>query len=169
MTRRRKRPLPTQARLRELFDYHPDGYFVRRIARGEHVAGQVYLGSPDPRGYSRCSFDGNELYMHQAIFLWHHGFLPQHVDHDDRDKGNNRIANLLESSASPNGNNRGPTVRNRTGVKGVFPTRGGRFRAQRTTMGRANYLGVFDTLELAAAALEAFDQSLINQPGARDR
>jgi hypothetical protein len=24
------KPLPTQERLRELFDYHPDGYFIRR-------------------------------------------------------------------------------------------------------------------------------------------
>lgn len=81
------------------------------------------------------------------------------IDHDDRDKLNNRIGNLLESNPAANGNNRGASRRSATGVKGVFVS-GSKFIAQRTVLGKAHYLGSFETIKLAAQALERFD----NQP-----
>ena len=146
-----------QAQLRELFDYHEDGYLVWRTQRS--VYSRIEVGSragtgPDENGYYRVM----GIPLHRVIFYWHHGFLPLHVDHDDRDPGNNRIGNLLDSNAKLNGRNRGATVRSVTGVKGVTPSiTEGRLRAQRTMHGKTHYVGTFDTTEEAAEALERFD------------
>ena len=145
-------------RLHELFDYHPDGYFIRRIAVGfSDPAGAIVLGSAHPKlPYLRAKVDGKDYYMHQLVYAWHHGIVPAMIDHEDRNKQNNRIGNLRPSNYAHNGNNRGATVRSTTGVKGVFVS-GKRFVAQRAIKGKINYLGTFDTVEQAAAALEAFD------------
>lgn len=144
-----------QGRLRELFDYHPDGYLIRRIRVGcKSPAGVKHAKIP----YLRVKVDKRDYYLHQVIFVWHHGYLPAMIDHDDRDKQNNRVGNLLDSDPEHNGNNRGPTVRNLTGVKGVF-VEGSKFKAQRTVKGKAHYLGLFPTIADAAEALRLFDEA----------
>ena len=106
--------------------------------------------------YWRVCIDGWYGYLHQVIFAYHHGYWPAEVDHDDRDKENNRIGNLMDRTHQENLNNRGPTVRNVTGVKGVFPI-GDKFKAQRGIAGTTYWLGDFDTVEEAASALEGFN------------
>lgn len=103
-----------QLRLRELFDYREDGELIRKST------GELAGGKPIPVGYRRVSVDGQYLYLHQAVFIWHMGFLPKMIDHDDRDKGNNRFSNLIPSNPQHNQNNRGPSRKSKTLVKGVF-------------------------------------------------
>lgn len=147
-----------RAHLHELFDYHSDGYFIRRIAVGfSDPAGAIVFGSAHPKlPYLRAKVDGKDYYMHQLVYAWHHGIVPAMIDHEDRNKQNNRIGNLRPSNASHNGNNRGATIKSSTGIKGVFIA-GNRFRAQRTVKGKANYLGTFDTIDQAVEALRIFD------------
>lgn len=84
---------PSQARLREIFDYE-DGAFIVKIGSGRRKAGDVTRGCRMSSGYYKITVDGAFMLMHQAVFLWHYGYVPAMIDHDDRDKGNNRIGNL---------------------------------------------------------------------------
>lgn len=77
------------------------------------------------------------------------------VDHINRDRADNRWVNLRD--ASPMVNNQNITKaskRNRLGVRGVSAHQGG-FRARIMARGAVHELGVFDTIEAAAAVYAA--------------
>ena len=105
--------------------------------------------------YLQIRFAGRDYYEHRLIFLWHHGYLPEQVDHKNRVKTVNRIGNLRASDPVHNGNNRGATVRSVTGVKGVYP-RGNKFAAFKTCHGTQHYLGVFASVRTAERAQLGF-------------
>jgi hypothetical protein len=95
----------TQERLKELFEYCEDGNLIRRV--GVKGAGKgSKVGHSGPKGYCRISVDMNKYYLHRLIFLYHHGYLPEYVDHKDRDTMNNRIENLRACTMSQNLRNR---------------------------------------------------------------
>lgn len=77
-------------------------------------------------------------------------WLPDMLDHDNRDKRDNHIENLVPSNYTHNGNNRGATRVSQTGIKGVSPS-GNKFMVKRVLQGQQVYLGTFDTIEEAAA------------------
>lgn len=148
----------TQERLRTLFDYHEDGHFVRLVAVNQYNIGSPVYGTPFGRGYRCVRVDGELHLLHRLIFLWHHGWLPDEVDHDDRDRGNCRIGNLLPSTRPQNALNRGTDRRNRSGFLGVHWHRGhGKFTADVTRAGARRCLGYFNTAAEAARAIEEFD------------
>jgi hypothetical protein len=101
--------------------------------------GTVYVKrSEGPRAARRT------IYLHRQLL----GFPDGVVDHANGDGLDNRRANLRVCSQGQNLANTGPRPTNRTGFKGVFPEKGGRFRA--SAAGR--YIGCFDTAVDAALA-----------------
>jgi hypothetical protein len=75
------------------------------------------------------------------------------VDHRDGNGLNNRRNNVRVCTPQQNQQAMGVTRRNRLGVKGVYPTRGG-FGAN-ICFNRKNYnLGRYDTIEEAKAAYD---------------
>lgn len=100
----------TQKRLHELFDY-VDGELIRN--------GKI-AGSVNKRGYRVICVDRKIYKAHRLVFLYHHGYLPEQVDHIDGDKLNNNIANLRAANNSKNMMNRGMLSNNTSGSKGVF-------------------------------------------------
>jgi hypothetical protein len=100
----------TQKLLQDVFSYQ-DGELIRK--------GKV-AGSINKRGY-RCIYLDTKIYKaHRLIFLYHHGYLPEQVDHVDGNKLNNRIENLRAANNSVNMMNRGLMKNNTSGSKGVF-------------------------------------------------
>lgn len=57
---------------------------------------------------------------HRLMFEVFKGYLPDYVDHIDRDKTNNSISNLREATATEQNFNTNLRADNKTGRKGVF-------------------------------------------------
>jgi len=152
---------PSQDRLKELFNYAPEGFFVRKIRTGSttHV-GQEVRGSLRPDGYRTLWVDGSSHYFHRCIFAWHNGFWPPLVDHKDRDNSNNRICNLRELSPEDSTHNTSLRFDNSTGFKGVYRNNNGNIIARPTRKGKRIWLGVFDTPEEAAKKIKEYDLGL---------
>ncbi len=87
------------------------------------------------------------------------------VDHRNGNGLDNRRSNLRVVSRSINMQNRvGHDRRNRTGYRGVVPSRNGnRFIAQANHADRHIYLGTFDTPEAASEVIRAWRRE--NMPG----
>lgn len=155
------KPELTQARLHSLMIYDPfTGEFRWRVnsrrARAGDIAGCL------SRGYVVIRFDGRQHRAHRLAVLYMTGTLPKdEIDHWDLDKANNRWLNLREATHTQNMTNRREW--NKLGIKGVYPTQGGTFRAQITIKGRQTHLGCFAT---AADAKVAYDAAANQNYGA---
>lgn len=167
----------TQELLHECFDYHEDGYLIwkeRPLKHFKDSGNQKRFNTPhagkvagyynkrtdskrDDFGYYkvRITLEKSQgmFKLHRLIFLWHHGYLPEIIDHKDGNTMNNRINNLRESTVQQNSCNLKLNVNNTSGYKGVVKDRcDGKWRAA-IASGDVNYfLGVYNTKEEAALA-----------------
>lgn len=94
----------TQETIKKLFDYK-DGYLYRKFtSRGNPT--MIKCDNTSKNRYLMTSINGIPYLTHRLIFLWYYGYLPDMIDHIDRDKRNNRIENLRESTLSGNNTNK---------------------------------------------------------------
>lgn len=165
----RKHALVTACRIREVLDYDREtGIFrwkVRLSPRG--VVGAI-AGSVKPSGYRDITIDGVNFPAHRLAWLHHFGQWPdQWIDHINRNRDDNRIANLRDVSPTWNRHNTADSNRNnKTGMLGVVlsPNRT-RYISRISFPGKKNlYLGTFDTPEEAHAAF--MRAKTIHQAGA---
>ena len=70
------------------------------------------IGSLNQDGYVRVRCNGTLRMKHRLLFWLFYGYLPEEVDHDDRDRSNNDIQNLKASTRSAN--TKSKTVRSYT-------------------------------------------------------
>jgi hypothetical protein len=145
--------------LREQMNYNADtGEFFWRVSkkgrRMDRQAGSV-LGN---RGYCRIriTIDGSEYQFHASRLAWLYvyGVWPEmNLDHIDRNRANNRIANLREATQQEN--TRNLTKRSNCSSRFMGVTRHKRdekWQAQIVINGKSCHLGYFDTEEEAAIA-----------------
>jgi len=91
----------TQELVRTIFDYHDDNLYWKVNRRTKKLINKK-AGYINNRGY-RCIKVNQKLYLaHRLIFLYHHGHLPEYLDHIDLNKSNNDINNLREATSSQN-------------------------------------------------------------------
>ena len=64
------------------------------------------VGSPNQDGYERVRCKGTHRMKHRLLFWLFHGYLPEEVDHKDRNRSNNGIHNLEASTRSGNTKNK---------------------------------------------------------------
>jgi len=138
-------------RAHEKYSYDPDtGEFVHKLPplKGRK-AGAIC------NGYMSMSVDGQSLQAHRLAWLMYYGALPtKHIDHINRIKNDNRIANLREADQSVNIQNTAP--KSRSGLKGVtFDERTQRFAVRVSHRGRTHWVGFFSTARDAALAYDA--------------
>lgn len=145
----------TAERVREALNYDPEtGVFRWRYSHCSVKAGDI-AGSPETKGYLRISVDGRRYKAHRLAWLHVHGAWPaKQLDHRNRVKSDNRIANLREASNLQNCANAIRPKNNSVGFKGVSRS-GGRFVAGIKRNYKRIHLGSFDAPELAAAAYDA--------------
>jgi len=99
------------------FDYQ-DGNLIRKTGRVNEIgqiAGCVHKG----KGYIHVKIKAKCFKAHRLIFLYHHGYLPECVDHIDGDKTNNKIENLRAATKEENCRNQKIRSTNKSGYKGV--------------------------------------------------
>jgi hypothetical protein len=86
-----------------------------------------------------------------------HGVWPAaEIDHVNGVSSDNRLVNLREATAAENRCNRGATVNNRTGFKGVsWHKRCRKYQARIKVRGKDTYLGLFTSPEEAHAAYQS--------------
>lgn len=145
----------TAARLREVLDYNPEtGEFRWRMTLSQRAPAGSVAGCISPEKYIRIRIDGVLYHGHRLAWLYVHGEWPsKRLDHKNVQRGENRIANLREATASQNLANRGLDKNNTSGVKGVSWWAGrSKWVAKIECGGRKHTLGYFDSKEAAAAA-----------------
>lgn len=147
-----------QDRLRELVFYDPDtGVFTRASTPSRRHAdkvGQPCGGVSASTGYVEMYVDGANRLAHRLAWIYVHGSIPEgmRIDHANRDRTDNRLANLRLATHADNLRNCKLRPDNTSGVKGVsFDRSRGKWTA---AVGRVK-LGRFDTLADATAARQA--------------
>lgn len=112
-------------------------------------------GNKRPDGYFEICLDGKHMLSHRLAWALMTGAWPSGlIDHVDRDRSNNRWANLREGNKSLNAQNTS-AIRSSTGFRGVTPCRlTGRFVAYIKVNGARKYLGRFKTAHEAGSAYE---------------
>jgi hypothetical protein len=104
----------------------------------------------DARGYIYIIVNGERYYEHRLAWFYMTGKWPKDLDHRDKDKGNNRFANLREATRSQNMHNLINQKSNKSGVRGVhWDMKNQRWRVQLHVDGKCHSLGRFNTLKEA--------------------
>jgi len=146
----------TVKRVQELISYDPEsGVFTRVGASRPQSAGYIGKtpGTVSDRGYSIISLDGRGYRAHHIAWVLMTGAWPEtDVDHKNRNRTDNRWANLRLASRGQNLANSTRRRDNTSGVKGVsFDKARGKWRAQYGAYPN-HFSRRFDTKEEAAAA-----------------
>lgn len=143
-----------QKELREAFEYR-DGSLYRKKAAGGSRAGSCvgWVTECNGKPYRKMTFRGKTTYVHRAIFLMEHGYLPEVIDHANRDTLDNRIENLRAATQVLNMGNTALSAANTSGIKGVtYRKDTGKWAAQIMFMGKHISLGSHVRIEDAASA-----------------
>jgi hypothetical protein len=151
-------PVPTVARLHELFSYCPEtGTLTRKISTSPKTLAGTVAGYIN-EGYVNVVVDKRTMRAHRVAWALYYGKYPDdYVDHIDGNRANNRIANLRDVSKAENcQNQRTAQYGNPTGLLGVHPRPGYKFQAVISVGGKNKYLGTYAT---AGEAHEAYLQA----------
>lgn len=141
----------TSERVRELFDYDPEtGLFTARTAKGNRLT--KFSGYLRPDGYVDLMVDGAKYRAHRIAWLHVFGKWPEGViDHIDRNRSNNRLANLRDVTPAYNMHN-SERSGTRGGKAGIERRPSGRFRVKLSVGGKQYTVGTFDSEKEAADA-----------------
>ena len=139
----------TQERIKNKFDYD-SGALIRKST------GKAAGVSLCTSGYPQITVDKIPMRTHQAVFLWHHGYLPEEIDHINRIRTDNRIENLRAATKSINMQNISVRRDSLSGVTGVsWRSDLEKWSVEIQRNGVKTRLGVFSKKEQAAAAYAA--------------
>jgi hypothetical protein len=149
----------TAERLREVLDYCPEsGVFRwRRVTKGNQVKVGAVAGCQGKKGQRRViQIEGRLYYAAPLAYLYMTGeWAPNDIDHRNSDPSDNRWLNLHPATRSQNMANTRAHTDSRTSVKGVFLHKEtGKWRARIRIESRSLSLGLFHTIEEAAAAYD---------------
>ena len=108
----------TQEYLHQIFEYKDGNLYSKK--KRIHVE----INSPCgyfciKRKYQKIKIKNKTLLLHRVIFLFHHGYLPDFIDHIDGNCLNNKIENLRPATKAENCRNRSISSTNTSGFKGV--------------------------------------------------
>ena len=148
----------TQQQVQELFEYRDGALYWKKVNPLAHIikVGDK-VGSRHHTGYVYTKVNGINMAEHRLIFLLHHGYLPEEVDHIDNNRANNKIENLRAATALTNAQNATIRKDNTSGVKGVHWNKNrNNWRVRVQVNNKRIVIGDFKDLELAElVAIEA--------------
>jgi len=144
----------TQQQLKELYHYDPlTGIWTRiKCMNSRHPVGQI-LSAVSVRGYPKVMINKKVYMLHRLAWLYVHNYIPDVIDHDDRDKLNCKLENLKDSSMQKNSKNRKLPSNNTTGEMGIcFDKSTNRYMLQVTKLNGKRINRRFNTIEEAVLA-----------------
>lgn len=125
--------------------YRKSGHLVRAGDKAGHIH----------NGYASVNIKGRNFRAHVLIWLIKTGALPTvTIDHIDRDRSNNRWANLRLATRHDQHGNMPIRRDNSSGVRGVS-REGNRWKAQIRRDGKKIHIGYFADVASAKAAYDA--------------
>lgn len=134
--------------LKMLFDYK-NGELLWKVERGGSKIGDI-AGSINKTGYRYICVNRKKFKAHRLIFLYHHGYLPEMIDHLDQNRLNNRVDNLRECTRAQNAFNSKIRKDNTSGIKGICWSKSNKkWMAQITVDRKYKYLGHFEDIDEA--------------------
>lgn len=143
---------------RRLFDYDPEtGLLMWKIRTSSRVRVGEVAGSFHTRGYRRVQVNNERYLLHRLVWFIYYGAWPEdQLDHVNRDRTDNRIANLREVDHAENNKNKSMYMSNTSGVVGVgWHRQSQKWQAGIKVGQKRIHLGLFDTFEEAVAARKA--------------
>lgn len=151
--------LPSQSKLRDLFDYNPDTgelfWKFRPDQSGSwnaRYAGKPALQSKNKKGYLYGSLGGKTVRTHRVIWKWLTGIDADNIDHINGIRDDNREVNLRNVSILDNQKNQKKRSDNSTGRTGTRIRKDtGKVQAYICVNGQQISLGCFNTLDEANA------------------
>jgi hypothetical protein len=166
--KRNRKPL-TQKRLKELLYYNLNtGIFHWITPTNIHIligqeAGSIE-GTSRGREYLVIGIDHKLYKAHNLAWLYVYGYLPERLDHRDRNGLHNWINNLRECTNSQNAMNQGIRSDNTTGVKGIqWNERLRKYRARIGINRERIHVGYFKSLKDAEKAVFAKAKELFGE------
>lgn len=151
----RNKPL-VQQQVHDALHYDAEtGIFVWRVGRRGTARAGSRAGSLKSGGYRHLMLHGTRYEEHRLAWFYVHGVWPVgEVDHINRVKDDNRIANLREVTRSENQQNTTLQSNNTSGYRGVsWNRKDKRWTAQIVCNGVRKHLGSFKDV---VAAQEAY-------------
>jgi len=142
----------------ELFEYR-EGKLYWRVDRSRSVRAGDLAGCRTTK-YVQIRLDNRTYYEHQIVFLMHHGYILEEVDHIDINRHNNNIENLRAATRLQNSLNMPRRSNNKSGHKNVcWHKAAQKWQVSIKANGKRMHFGLFEDLELAALmASEARDK-----------
>lgn len=145
----------TQELVKELFDYR-DGFLYWKIrpANGVQIGDRAASLSRRPKGNKYVVIIKRVNFLcSRVIFLWHKGYLPLMVDHENRITTDDRIENMREASRSQNMYNKTSAKNSTSKYLGVYYEKSsGKWVASIRGSGKKIHIGYFISEEKAALA-----------------
>jgi len=133
----------------ELFDYSNGNLYWKKKTNTKTIIGSL-AGTKHSKGYWHIAIHRKQYLAHRIIFLYHHGYLPEFIDHIDGNKLNNKIENLREATKAQNLWNSKINSNNKTGFKNVFWDKQRRkWKVIIKQNKLSHYVGCFDNLDEA--------------------
>ncbi len=140
----------------ELFDYHPDGYLVSKVARGNGKVkpGKVIRGAVNKYNKNKSrqiAVNGKKYHLHRIVYEIFNGPIPDGYYIENADESCEKIENLKLISHSESGTKRKPC--GNSGIKGVLWIKArNKWGAQIKVNTISHHLGYFDNINDAIKA-----------------
>ena len=146
----------TQEEVKRFFDYKDGNLYWKEMTTNKtgNIVGQL-AGYIHIHGYRLIRLHGYQYKAHRLMFLYHHGYMPEFVDHINGNKDDNRIENLRAATKAQNCQNFARKSHNTSGIKGIskMPKKD-LWRARIQANNKKYEVGGFKTKELAEEFLE---------------
>jgi len=152
---------PTAEYLRSILNYNREtGVFTRRLSTAPNARTGDVAGYMSKDGYLLVKVLCKTYKAHRLVWLYVHGEWPQgQIDHINRDRSDNRIANLRDVSHQQNQQNASRRWDNTSGYPGVcWHKPSGKWAASISYSKKQKHLGLFTDINEAVAARKAAER-----------
>jgi hypothetical protein len=154
-------------KMREFISYDPDSGVMtwKKVLSNRTKPGALCGANIDSKGYGRVCFDGKQYRAHRVVWALFYGEAPdQQIDHINGNRLDNRIANLRLASNAQNSRNCRLSKNNTSGITGVVFHKGTKKWLAQIMLNRQRiYLGLYDTIEMAAAVRKKAETQYFGQ------